>query len=138
MGSMINLDIGNAHELDTQGTGWFIGFGPWTLASPGGLRHVPREQAASGLSVKWFDHAPGHDSGDAKPVSEGRTMSILVSAGAAFRIDFSESAGFDEAGVRTVLLRQEGDYVAWGAGLFHRWRCEKRSTILTVRWNPVG
>lgn len=135
---MIDLDIGNAHDLDTQGTGWFIGFSPWTLASQGGLRHVPREQAVHGLAVKWFDHPTGHDSGNAKPVSEGRTISILVCAGAAFRIEFSESPGYEEEGVRSVLLQREGDYVAWGAGLFHRWRCEKRSTILTIRWNPVG
>lgn len=131
----MQLDIGNAHEVKTQGTGWFIGFSPWTMGSHAGLRHVPAGQPLTGLCVKFFDHPSGHDSGSDKPVSEGRTMSMLVSSGARFEIVFSLSPDFSGE-VRQVLLQKEGDYVAWGAGLYHRWRCETRSTILTVRWSP--
>lgn len=131
----MNIDVGNAYELDTQGTGWFVGFSPWTLLGEGGLRHVPQDQPLTGLCVKWYDHPPGHDGG-AKPISEGRTVSILVTGDAAFHIEFSASPAFEAATLRSVVLRKQGDYAAWGPGLFHRWRCEKRSTIITVRWSP--
>ena len=123
---------GNAYDAETRGTGWFVGFSDWTRNAASGLLHVPKEQALSGLCIKWYDHPGGDDSGD-KPISEGRTISILVSSGSEFRIDFCESAAFD-AEVETVVLKRHGDFVAWGAGLHHRWHCVARSTILTVRW----
>ncbi|HSV36565.1 MAG TPA: hypothetical protein VLI46_13465 [Ramlibacter sp.] len=132
----LDIDTGNAHDLDTHGTGWLVGFGPWTVPSASGLRHVPRDQPVAGLCVKWYEHPVGHDSGNDKPVSEGRTISLLVSAEASFRIEFSRTPGFEPEGLRSIVLRREGDYVAWGAGLYHRWHCERRSTIVTVRWNP--
>ena len=99
------------------------------------LLYVPPDQSLSGLCVKWFDHPAGHDSAAAKPVSEGRTVSILVSQGSRFRIDFCESADFRSSAVQTAWLQRHGDYAAWGAGLHHRWHCEARSTVLTLRWN---
>lgn len=131
----MDIDTGNAHDTDTQGTGWFIGFSPWTLPSTAGLRHVPKDQPVTGLCVKWFHHPPGHESG-AKPVSEGRTASILVTDGGHFEIDFCMDASF-ASGVRTVVLRREGDYAVWGAGLHHRWRCIDSATVATVRWSPA-
>jgi hypothetical protein len=133
--STSDIEVGNAYALDTQGTGWFLGFSPWTLAGGGGLRHVPQDQPVTGLCAKWYDHPDGQDGG-AKPISEGRTLSILVNEGAVFHIEFSSSADFGPD-LRAVVLRQPGDYAAWGAGLFHRWRCERRSTVMTVRWSPA-
>ncbi len=136
MDTAIEIDTGNARDLDTQGTGWFIGFSPWALQSLGALRHVPKEQPVKGLCVKWYEHPSGHDSGNGKPRSEGRTVSVLVTEGAEFRIDFSRSADFTGGTVRTVVLQREGDFAAWGPGLFHRWRCVRRAVIATVRWDP--
>ena len=130
----MHLHTGNAYDADTQGSGWFIGFSDWTRAAGGGLLHVPRDAALSGLCVKWFDHPSGHEGG-AKPVSEGRTMSMLVTTGSRFELAFSEAPDFPAGATRTVLLERPGDFAAWGAGLHHRWRCLDRSTILTVRWN---
>jgi hypothetical protein len=130
----MDIDTGNARDLDTQGTGWFIGFSPWTRASVDGLRHVPKGEPVTGLCVKWFRHESGHESGD-KPVSEGRTVSILVSDNARFEIDFCAAADFSGE-VLTVVLRREGDFAVWGEGLHHRWRCIERATIATVRWLP--
>jgi hypothetical protein len=130
-----DIDVGNAAEQDTQGTGWFLGFSPWTTRSAGGLRHVPREQPVTGVCMKWFHHPPGHDSGGTKPLSEGRTLSILVSADAEFVIEFCERADFT-GDVRTVVLRREGDFAAWGPGVYHRWRCVRECTVVTLRWNP--
>ena len=131
----MQIDSGNVHDLDTQGTGWFIGFSPWTARSVDGLRHVPEDEPVAGLCVKWFQHEPGHESGP-KPVSSGRTMSILVTDGAHFELDFCEHPDFG-AGVRTVVFRREGDFAVWGEGLYHRWRCITRVTIATVRWAPA-
>lgn len=130
----MDIDTGNAHEVDTQGTGWFVGFSPWTLASACGLRHAPRDDPVTGLCVKWYRHDAGHESG-AKPLSAGRTMSILVTEGGHFEIDFCLDPRF-ERGVRTVALRREGDFAVWGEGLYHRWRCIGRATVATVRWAP--
>jgi hypothetical protein len=132
----MNIDTGNAYDQDTGGTGWFVGFSEWTLASTGGLRHVPQGEAISGFSMKWFDHPPGQE-GNAKPVSEGRTLSILVNEGGEFEIDFCAAADFSQE-VRTVRLARPGDFAAWGAGIFHRWRCVRRATVATVRWRPAA
>lgn len=128
---------GNAFEDDTQGTGWFIGFSDWSRHGPGELLHVPRDQPVQGLCMKWFDHPAGHESGPGKPVSEGRTVSILASAGSRFRIDFSTDPGFPAAYTSSVLLQRPGDYAAWGVGLHHRWAALERSTVITLRWNPA-
>ena len=127
--------VGSARDADTKGTGWFIGFSDWTRVAGSDLLHVPQDLPLSGLCVKWLDHPTGHDSGCDKPRSEGRTVSILVSEGSRFRIDFCESADFRSSALQTVLLERHGDFAAWGAGLFHRWHCEAGSTALTLRWN---
>lgn len=128
----MDVTAGNASDADTGGTGWFIGFSEWTRTGSSDLLYVPREATLSGLCVKWYDHPAGHDSGD-KPISEGRSVSIMVSNDSVFRIDFCESAGF-KTEVKSVVLKRHGDFAAWGPGLHHRWRCESRSTILTLRW----
>lgn len=132
----MDIDSGNAHEVQTQGGGWFIGFGDWTRASVAGLRHVPANEPVRGLCVKWYHHPAGHESGNGKPVSEGRTVSALVTEGGEFELEFCTSPAFD-GDVRRFVLGREGDYVAWGAGLYHRWRCVKPATIATVRWTPA-
>jgi hypothetical protein len=134
---IVDLLTGNAHDLDTAGTGWFIGFSDWTLSYGSGLLHVPRDLALSGLCVKWYDHPSGDDSGK-KPISEGKTISILVSSDSRFTIDFSESADFDPAATTTAVLRRHGDFAAWGADLYHRWHCQEKSTILTIRWHELS
>jgi hypothetical protein len=133
----MELLTGNAYDADTRGTGWFIGFSDWTRHGPGELLHVPREQPLQGLCVKWFDHPAGQRSLPNKPLSEGRTVSILVSAEARFRIDFCERPDFPPALTRSVLLQRAGDFAAWGPGLHHRWEALERATVLSLRWNPL-
>ena len=133
----MDLITGNAYDANTQETGWFIGFGDWTRHGPGELLHVPPEQPLQGLCVKWFDHPAGHESLPGKPLSEGRTVSILASAGSRFRIDFSTDPEFPPGLTRSVLLQRPGDYAAWGAGLHHRWAALERSTVITLRWNAL-
>ena len=128
----IDVEFGNAGKADTQATGWFIGFSEWAT----GLRHMPIEDLSSGLCVKWFEHAAGHPNGDAKPLSEGRTISMLVGASSEFKIQCSLDASFPEDKTVTHVLRKTGDYVIWGPGIYHRTFGIKQATILTLRWTP--
>ncbi|ACH39489.1 hypothetical protein Gbem_2481 [Citrifermentans bemidjiense Bem] len=133
----MKIRTGNAYDAETHGTGWFLGFSDWTLNDPSGLLHVPKGEALTGLCAKWYDHPSGDESGNSKPVSEGRTVSILVSADSAFRIEFSPSPDFPSEEVQSVLLKRHGDFAAWGEGLYHRWHCLSRATVLTIRWTPT-
>ncbi|GAW66036.1 signal peptidase i [Geoanaerobacter pelophilus] len=133
----MKIETGNAHDAETKGTGWFVGFSDWTRKEGSALLHVPKGDALTALCVKWYDHPSGDDSGNLKPVSEGRSLSILVSEDSAFRIEFSPTPDFLSGEVQTVLLERHGDFAAWGEGLYHRWHCLSRATVLTIRWNPA-
>jgi len=130
-----NIEFGNAGDLDTSGTGWFVGFSDWTRSPPGHLRHVPTGELAAGLCVKWFAHPAGNPNGESKPLSEGRTMSVLVSPASEFRIEFSMSADFAPQDTLSHILCRHGDFVIWGPGVFHRAFGIQPACILTVRWS---
>ena len=65
---------------------------------------MPIDLAATGLCVKWFMHSPGHPNGEDKPLSEGRTISILVGAEGEFQLDFSASRVFPARETRSCNL----------------------------------
>jgi len=130
-----NVEFVNASDLDTNGTGWFVGFSDWTKSSPAHLRHVPAKELAAGLCVKWFSHPAGNPNGESKPLSEGRTMSVLVSPTSEFRIEFSATPDFASQDIVAHTLRRHGDFVIWGPGVFHRAFGVQPACILTVRWS---
>jgi len=139
----MDIECGDANTVDTHGTGWFVGFGPWMGASaqdgaPTRLRCMPPDAACTGLSMKWMRHPAGDPRGTGKPVSVGRTLSILVSEGGCFRLQLSEQADFPAAATESVVLERAGQFCAWGAGIHHRYAVDAACTILTVRWVPVG
>ncbi|HEX5784565.1 MAG TPA: hypothetical protein VFY35_07550 [Burkholderiaceae bacterium] len=127
------VDFGNAGALNTCGTGWFIGYSEWTREGAE-LRFMPHDALAQGLCVKWFEHATGDPNGEPKPLSTGRTMSVLVSPSSEFRIEFSIDATFPPESTAAVVLRQAGDFAIWGAGVYHRAFGVQRATVITVRW----
>lgn len=134
------VEFGNAGEVDTQGTGWFIGFSDWARqpqqqGAP--LRHMPIDTASTGLCVKWFMHPAGQPNGEAKPLSEGRTISMLAGEAGEFRLEFSRSASFEAGRTLTQVLRRQGDFAIWGPGIFHRAFAVQPSCILTIRWQPA-
>ena len=135
----MDIEFGDANAVDTQGTGWFVGFGPWTrVAGEGGrsLRHIPEDRPSTGVCMKWMRHPAGDPRGAGKPVSVGRTVSILVSEGGRFRLELSEAADFPEAATERVTLERAGQFCAWGPGLHHRYAVDRDCTILTLRWVP--
>lgn len=143
----MDIEAGNAGSLDTGGTGWFVGSGPWThhelssgISGPlqgAALRFMPRGEVARDVQIKWMVHPAGDPRGDAKPPSVGRTISLLVSEKGRFRLEFSCRREFPPSGRIVHTLRRHGDFVIWGPDLHHRWRVEEACTILTVRWTPL-
>ena len=132
------VEFGNASTLDTHGTGWIIGYSPWTISGDHALRHMPGERSARGVSVKWFDHPAGDPAGPRKPISIGRSMSILVGPESEFRLEFSRFEDFPAAATIAHTLRRTGDFVIWGDGVYHRAFGIRPASIMTVRWEPVA
>jgi hypothetical protein len=131
------VEFGNAKTLDTHGTGWMIGFSDWSKDEKHMLRHVPANTSSTGLCVKWFSHAQGDPNGQEKPLSTGRTMSILVSDSSEFKIDFSADPTFPAESTQSHTLRLRGDFVIWGERLYHRAFGLRPATIMTIRWEPA-
>ena len=73
-----------------------------------------------------------------KPLSEGRTISILVGQPSAFKIEFSKSPAFEPADTPAHVLREPGEFAAWGHGTYHRAYALQKACILTIRWLPKG
>jgi hypothetical protein len=135
------LDYGNAWALRSPlqpSSNWFVGDHP--AIPPNSLRFLrhgePGNRAGDmlcDLAVKWFEHQPSDEPswGEDKPLSTGRTLSLLAGPGA-FELCFRRG----ERRCRLVL-DQPGDFALWGEGLEHSWRVLQASTVLTVRWSPA-
>lgn len=132
----MDVEFGNVAHLNTEETGWIIGFSDWTKteSDSANLRHVPLNSNLSNVCVKWSHHLVGNDGLQNKPISTGRTISILVSETGGFRISFSHSPNFNDVEDKDNLLEKHGDFVMWGDGIYHKAMTEKDSTILTIRW----
>lgn len=136
----MDIEFGNAGAPNTNGTGWFIGFSDWTKAKVPGvtdLRFIAKNSLSHTLQVKWMAHPVNDDRGVAKPPSDGRTISILVSESGKFRLEFCPDKSFPAAGIVRHTLQKHGDFAIWGADIHHRWFVDEACTILTLRWIPV-
>jgi hypothetical protein len=137
----MNIEFGNANTLDTHGTGWFLGYGPWAQTQergPDSLRFMPEDMALHGLCMKWMNHPAADPRGTGKPLSVGRTLSIFVGDSGRFRIAFSEHPDFPADATQEHVLDRPGQFCAWGAGVYHRYEVDDDCTILTLRWVPSG
>jgi hypothetical protein len=136
------IEIGNAWDCRSAQrpeTNWIVGQG---ASIPSGslrfLHHSWGEHDHCGdlltnLAVKWFVHAPDDDPawGRSKPTSTGRTLSLLADEG---EFEYSFAGG---GSAFCLILDRPGDFAIWGPGLDHARKPLKRSTILTVRWQPL-
>jgi hypothetical protein len=133
----MEIEFNDANEVDTRGTGWFVGYGEWARNADGpALRYLPQDMCSRGLCMKWMFHCKGDRLGEGKPVSEGRTLSIMVSEGGRFRLQFSRSPDFPPDDLVEHVMHRQGQFCVWGAGLHHRWFVDEACTILSVRWTP--
>ncbi len=137
------LEYGNAWQLrspDQPHSNWIIGDHP--AIPKHSLRFVPHSGLNAGpdapallenLCVKWFEHQPDDNPawGQAKPPSQGRTLSLLAGEGE-FELRFRR--GPEEL---VLVLDVPGDYALWGEGLEHCWRPLRPSPLLTLRWQPA-
>ena len=131
------LEIGNAWALrspEAPHTNWVVGDHPAIpIASLRFLRHGGHPDGPQGvedLALKWFAHSPADppEWGQGKPISTGRTLSLLAGKGA-FALWFRR--GDQEA---RVVLEEPGDFALWGPGLQHSWHVLQPSLVVTLRW----
>ena len=131
------LEIGNAWALrspDAPHTNWVVGDHPAIPSDS--LRflrhwgHADGPQGVEDLALKWFAHSPADppEWGQGKPISTGRTLSLLAGEGA-FELCFRRG---EEA--CWVLMEEPGDFALWGPGLQHSWQVLKPSLVVTLRW----
>jgi hypothetical protein len=136
----VDIEFGNAGALDTNNTGWFVGFSDWTkanIADVTNLRFMEKDALAQTIHMKWMVHPANDPRGAIKPPSEGRTLSILVSEAGRFRLEFSADDRFSPDQSVLHTLQSHGDFVVWGDRIYHRWFVDEACTILTLRWTPV-
>jgi hypothetical protein len=131
----MDVESGNAGDLDTEGSGWFVGFSEYLRGN--GLRYMAKNSLAHTVCLKWMVHPKDDDRGQTKPPSDGRTISILVSENGRFRLEFSASEEFPSDDTEQYVLERRGDFVVWGENLYHRWFVDETCTVLTLRWTPI-
>lgn len=88
-----------------------------------GLDAADGVRASDAVEIKWGVHPAGEEH-HAWQSDEQRTTVILLVQGQ-FRIELSSG---------TFVLKEQSDYVMWGAGIDHSWHAEEDSTSITVRW----
>ena len=133
----MDIEFGNSGSLDTNETGWFVGFSDWTKSTGNNLRNLPFDSCHKGLCIKWYEHKVGIPNGEAKPISTGRTISILVGDSGEFKLEYSSTEIYKPENTKEFTLTESGDFVIWGSNIYHRAYCLKPSKILTVRWEPL-
>lgn len=132
------VELGNATNFSPQGGGWLVGYGD-NFKNPT-LRRMAKNALAHTVGLKWMVHKTGDPNGTNKPISDGCTISILISETGDFQLEFSTRSDFADTSKGIYLLHRltkMGDFVVWGGGIHHRWAVPADSTILTVRWAPI-
>jgi len=124
---------GNAWQPDANPGGWIVGWSECLRPIP--LLWMPDDQLAGGVCIKWFQHLAGDPNGKNKPISAGRSISILTSTDSELLLRFWRPGDDDRL---TVRLTEPGDFAAWADGLVHEWEVPKDSTVITIRWRPVA
>ena len=87
------------------------------------IEPVDDPRSTNAVEIKWHTHPAGDLKQAWTKSIEATTVAILISGRFIFRFPEQE-----------VLLTQQGDYVLWAPGVFHRWQAEEESIILTLRW----
>jgi len=109
---------GNVVDASKGTRGWFLGhFMP-------GADNPLRSEA---VELKWFTHTKGETRSEWAPGNPVRTLNILIRG--RFVLLFPD---------HEVRLEKEGDFVLFGPGVAHSFRCEEESLVLTVRWPSVA
>lgn len=108
--------VGKAGEDAPLDRGWLLGH----FKDVGDPRH------SEAVEIKWGIH-PRDDERLEWTDGEERTALLVLISGR-FRVELPD---------RSVLLKEQGDYVVWARGVDHSWFAEQESVVLTVRWPSV-
>ncbi len=113
--------FGNAEVDQVRGTGWFVGqFVPAEL----GLRRQTE------VELKWGFHPDGDKRPQPWANQNATTISVLIKG--SLRITF-----YFDGTEQEVMLRTEGDYVAFGPGVIHSWEAFGETIVLSVRFPSI-
>ncbi|HIG94573.1 MAG TPA: signal peptidase I [Nanoarchaeota archaeon] len=117
MNKIISGNINNDIKNNPKKNGWFMG-------------HFMNDNSPfknSDFEIKWGNHKKGI----IKPIlglnKTAKTMSILISG--KVLIKFTEE--------KEVILSKQGDYVFWGAGIYHGSEALTDAVTLTIRWPSI-
>jgi len=108
--------VGNADVDGPLDDGWLLGH----FKPTDDVRH------SEAVEIKWGHHKAGDER--ARWVTGERRTALLILISGRFRVELP---------CRSVLLKEQGDYVVWGEGVDHSWRAEEESVVMTVRWPSV-
>lgn len=113
--------FGNAEADQVRGSGWFVGqFVPAEL----GLRRQ------TDVELKWGYHPAGDKRPKPGANQNATTISVLIEGG--LKIIF-----YFDGTEQEVLLRNKGDYVAFGPGVVHSWEAFGETIVLSVRFPSI-
>ena len=108
------LLFGNVNDASKDTRGWFLGH--FMEGDETALR-------TKDLELKWYTHAKGETRHEWAPGNPVRTLNILIRGHFVLLFPNQE-----------VALEKEGDFVIFGPGIPHSYRCVEESLVLTVRW----
>jgi hypothetical protein len=113
---MSEIQVGNA-IADAAERGWFVGH---FIDKKFGIRHT------KDVEIKWAEY-PEDEERPEWVTGETRTAICILIAGSVDLIFRN----------RNVTLSKPGDFVMWGPGVDHKWRAQKGTTTITVRWPSI-
>jgi mannose-6-phosphate isomerase-like protein (cupin superfamily) len=116
---------GNANVQPDEFRSWLVGhFIPESLG--------PR--SSGDVEIKWVTHKAGQERSAWITNEKRTTFTILISG----QVDVYLRIDDDPNQEQKVELRKQGDFLSWGKGTGHLWRCPDRDAVLlTVRWPSV-
>ena len=113
---MHKTESGNIYTKKNGDRGWIMGHFEQLSGTP---------FQNNDFEIKWTQHTKGEKKEGAKANRTAKTVSILVRG--KMKIDFLEPR-------ETYLLKAEGDYTFWQAGVTHSWEILEDSLVITIRW----
>jgi len=104
---------GNVEELSKETKGWFLG-------------HFMKEDTpfkTDDFEIKWGKHKKGLKDVMVASNKTAKTMAVLLKGKFLFRFPDKK-----------ILLKKEGDFVFYNAGVAHTWEVKEDCLLLSIRW----
>jgi len=118
---MKNIKSGNLDKffkLNPKTRGWFLG-AYVNKKSPFNKKE---------FEIKWSLHKKNEEK-KTESITDTETLTILLQG--KFIISLSKPK-------KQFYLKKPGDYVYFGKGIKHTWKCKENARMLTVRWPSLS